>query len=336
MEGASRGAANAAAGTAPAAAKAKMTKVQSLALARDAKRRRQDELEKASRQSAQSTTPECPGSDSGSYASRFLRTGSSRSSGVERYSPIAQRSATGNRLDVPPPPEELAAGSRIIDLPQLYSNLLPHLTCPGCSRTGKLCVRLNDERSRGLGGDLKFFCERCKDCTLTLPTSNILPLKETPIGVVEQNLRLVVGAIVAGMGQNSSARFCGVLGVPSLDDKAFDRAAARVIPAFEAAGDASCRRWLDEERMQAICAGETLRADGRVGIPISYDAQWLKPGKTFNAPDGYGSAVGGRTGKCVRTAYRTKVGTLQNHTGSSGSMEPAMGAEVVVNLGMEH
>ncbi|KAL1510846.1 hypothetical protein AB1Y20_007131 [Prymnesium parvum] len=61
----------------------------------------------------------------------------------------------------------------------------------------------------------------------------------------------------------------------------------------------------------------------------------MKPGKAMNAPDGYGVAIGGRTGKVVMTAYRTKVGVHKNHTGSSGSMEPAMGAEIVVRLGTE-
>ena len=139
-----------------------------------------------------------------------------------------------------------------------------------------------------------------------------------------------------GGGENSSARFCGILGIPSLDDKSWRRAVDRVVPALEAAGDESCRRWLDEERLAAITDGMMLRADGRVGIPISFDAQWLKPGKAFNAPDGYGSTFGGRPGKCIRTAYRTKVGTLQNHAGSCGSMEPAMGAEIVAKLGTEH
>ena len=42
------------------------------------------------------------------------------------------------------------------------------------------------------------------------------------------------------------------------------------------------------------------RCDGRIGIPLSFDTQWLKPGKAFNAPDGYGVGVGGRTGKVMK------------------------------------
>ena len=61
----------------------------------------------------------------------------------------------------------------------------------------------------------------------------------------------------------------------------------------------------------------------------------MKPGKAMNAPDGYGSAFGGRTKKCIMTSYRSKVGPLKNHMGSSGAMEPAMGAECVVRLGSE-
>ena len=34
----------------------------------------------------------------------------------------------------------------------------------------------------------------------------------------------------------------------------------------------------------------------------------------------------------MATAYRTKCGVLKNHEGSSGSMEPAMGAEICAGL----
>ena len=58
--------------------------------------------------------------------------------------------------------------------------------------------------------------------------------------------------------------------------------------------------------------------DESVEIKVSADMQWLKPGRAHNAPNGYAVAMGSRTRKVVAAEYRTKVGVLKNHTGSSG------------------
>ncbi|KAL1526526.1 hypothetical protein AB1Y20_015236 [Prymnesium parvum] len=108
-----------------------------------------------------------------------------------------------------------------------------------------------------------------------------------------------------------------------------------MVPHVEACARVSHSRALADERALALTAGELMDVRRRVPIPIAFDAQWMKPGKAMNAPDGYGVVIGGRTGKCIMSAYRTKVGELKNHSGSSGSMEPSMGAEVVVRLGSE-
>ena len=81
---------------------------------------------------------------------------------------------------------------------------------------------------------------------------------------------------------------------------------------------------------------EPLQDGTKYPIPLSFDAQWLKPGRAHNAPDGYGVGIGGLTRKVVISDYKTKVGPLKNHEGSSGSMEPAMGAEICRKLAAQH
>ena len=111
------------------------------------------------------------------------------------------------------------------------------------------------------------------------------------VELAELNLRAVVAAIVSGCGEGAFGRLCGVLGVPSMGDKTWDRAEKRVVSALQAAGEQSCAKWLDRERERAIAFGCTMRVVGRVPIPIAFDAQWLKPGRAHNAPDGYGCSM---------------------------------------------
>ncbi|KAL1503516.1 hypothetical protein AB1Y20_011996 [Prymnesium parvum] len=87
--------------------------------------------------------------------------------------------------------------------------------------------------------------------------------------------------------------------------------------------------------MLTLKRGVAPSEKGEVPVSIAYDAQWMKPGKAMNSAEGYGEAIGSLSRKCVMTAHRSKVGPLANHRGSSGSMEPLMGAEIVTKLNTE-
>jgi antitoxin component of RelBE/YafQ-DinJ toxin-antitoxin module len=226
-----------------------------------------------------------------------------------------------------------ATGNRVINLDLLSAQLLPHVRCPQCRAVGGMVARAQDEISLGIGGTLKLLCESCGRRSINLDQS--VMLKQGSARLAETNVRMTLAAAQIGLGGTALERFCGVLNLPSLDSHAFDRMGKRLAKHMEAAGDESQTRAAVAERVAAHEAGIAPNEDGRIPIPIGFDAQWLKPGKAFNAPDGYGAAIGGRTGMCVKTCYRTKVGELKNHDGSSGSMEPAMGAEAVRALGTD-
>ena len=107
-------------------------------------------------------------------------------------------------------------------------------------------------------------------------------------------------------------------------------------PVCEKVGDESMRLAAEEERLLSYDAGNEPTEDGRYPIPVSFDTQWLKPGRahTSNAPDGYGVGIGGHTRKVVMTDYRTKVGVLKNHIGSSGSMDANHGRKCLPEVGI--
>jgi len=227
-----------------------------------------------------------------------------------------------------------ASGNRIMSLELLGAELLPHVRCPGCHQIGQLVARALDERAAGIAGSIRFFCPICAQVTLDMNTSQPLAacaLKKGP-DLQELNFRAVLAGITAGIGQHGLERLLGVLGVPSLGHTTYERVFENLVPHLEAEGKASQVRALQLERDLAFEAGVLPDSQGRVGIPVAYDAQWLKAGKAYNAPDGYGSGMGGRTGKCIASAYRSKVGKIKNHKGSSGSMEPAMGAQIIKEI----
>ena len=108
---------------------------------------------------------------------------------------------------------------------------------------------------------------------------------------------MVLAAIHTGIGHEHVSRICGILDMPSCSNTTWAGAEDRVHDACLAVGQRSMERALAEERTHAWRA-EQGRSEGRpmptekVGITISADMQWLKPGRAHNAPDGYAVAIG--------------------------------------------
>ena len=223
-------------------------------------------------------------------------------------------------------------GNRIVSLDLLHAHLLPHLCCPLC-QTKDMALYQQDEGEAGLAGDLRFRCNRCNKLTIDMPTSlkcGMLGSKHQPVN--EVNVRAVLAGYNTGLGFNAFERFCGVLNMPAMSQGTWSTTATYVNPLCEEAGKESMAQALREERQVSFDLGNEPAEGDRYAIPLSFDAQWLKPGRAHNASDGYGVGIGGHTRKVVAADYRTKHGPLKNHEGSSGSMEPIMGAQVCHEL----
>ena len=65
--------------------------------------------------------------------------------------------------------------------------------------------------------------------------------------------------------------------LPTISSKLYKALELQVCEACEAVGDASQKRALLEEKRLAYEAGVLPDAAGRFGVPISFDAQCLKP-----------------------------------------------------------
>ena len=190
-----------------------------------------------------------------------------------------------------------------------------------------------DAGSAGLAGDLRFRCLKCNRLTITMPTSIGCGLIGSRNSTVQElNVRAVLAAYNSGLGFNGFERICGVMNMPAMSDAAWNVVRDHLNPICDEVGTDSMAAALAEERQLSFQDGADPDEAGRYPVPASFDAQWLKPGRAFNAPDGYGVCIGGFTRKVIATDYRTKVGPLKNHEGSSGSMEPIMGATCCKNL----
>lgn len=275
-----------------------------------------------------------------SHAARQFRTGRPHTS-PRKSEPNLRVSSSGNRLvyadsalrDTVPP--DRATGARVQDMALLDSTMAPHLSCPKCERRGTLrCTQNNQVDRAGLGGNLQWWCSRCKANTITLPMSRTLPRPMGASGpaLQEVNARLVTASVQAGLGREGAALFAAVLDVPAPSHNCWDNAAARAYEAMEETGEASAKKALLEERVEAVAQGKGPDENGETGIIVSTDGRWPKRGRAHNSLDGYVHATGELTGKVVDYSYRTKVGKLKNHAKSSKAMEPDMTCEIIQRL----
>ena len=120
-------------------------------------------------------------------------------------------------------------------------------------------VGIHEERSLGAAGVLNFKCTHCKETTVQVPTSPSIASGKKKGELQELNLRVCLASVVAGMSENGAARFLGILGMPSLEKRAWQRAIDLLIPALETVGDKSCRTWLERERALALPKAPSLQ-----------------------------------------------------------------------------
>ncbi|KAL1519149.1 hypothetical protein AB1Y20_003409 [Prymnesium parvum] len=197
------------------------------------------------------------------------------------------------------------SGNRICSMDSFVTVILPCIRCPSCLTVGVLVARAQDEISLGVAGIVELHCLKCRRGTLSWDQSKGARRLMSTSGKPQPgpttrdlNIRAVIGSMQVGLGQGQLEKLFGILDLPSLTRTPSNTAIL-----------------------------------GTSGKP--WKIHWMKPGKAMNSAEGYGEAIGSLSRKCVMTAHRSKVGPLANHRGSSGSMEPLMGAEIVTKLNTE-
>ena len=134
------------------------------------------------------------------------------------YSPEAVKAPRASRLTYTKPTPEPVLGCRLIDLNMFMQGIRRQLVYKLCRQVGTLTIRPEDEISRGIAGDIGFFCTTCRRLSFSVRTSAFREEKDNE--VQEVNLRCVLGAVATGLGEKTSSRFCAILGVPTLENRA--------------------------------------------------------------------------------------------------------------------
>ena len=252
----------------------------------------------------------------------------------------------GHNLVQQRPEEVVGTGLRLWDMQQLQSEFISNRLCSGCGQRGVLRASAMLEERRGLASLVRCWCVQCRRVTDEFATSRALPSEGKGRALMEVNARAYLGASQAGMGLASVQRFLGALDLHTPSKRCWHRVGKDVKAAMIEVGNASERRALLLERRLAFeASGGQLDADGRVGMGVSYDGAWLKPGTAYNSQEGIGSAIGTLSGQVVASGRRSKqclrckpgapcgrADCNANHVGASGAMEPAIGAELVDKL----
>ena len=270
---------------------------------------------------------------------------------ARRLGTALQRVDGHYKLVYKPPVVDWIEGNRILSAAAL-KELLADRRCNECRKHGVLIASAACEDKRGLGSILRCWCTGCKKVTLELASSEELAReagKAKGRQLMEINLRAYTGVSRVGLGLSGLNRFLAICNLPTLSKNCYEMAGRVMKPAMIAAGEASERTAAAEERTLTYEAtGGELDGEGRVLIGISFDTAWPKRGRGFNSQEGFGTAIGFRTGKVVTGLRRSKQCSRckpgqpcglptcnANHVGSSGAMEPAMAVEAVERLTTE-
>ena len=243
-------------------------------------------------------------------------------------------------------PEETAGtGMRLVEMGVL-SKLISQQPCMECRHKGTLVPSAMLEEWHGLSSKVRCWCTRCRKVTDEFQTSRALPASGKGRALMEVNSRAYLGATNAGLGYAGATRMLGALDLHVPSKRCWYRMGTEVKAAMIAVGTASERKaLLEERRLSFEASGGQLDDKGHVGLAISFDGAWQKPGQARNSQEGYSAAIGVRSGKVVASARRSKqcrhckpgapcerADCNANHVGASGAMEPAMGAELVDKL----
>ena len=291
---------------------------------------REEEARKASLRSAEERKP----------LSRF---GFDLSEGLRLKSALIYK---GHNLVRRRPEETAATGLRLYSMDMLQAQLISKRPCSACGRRGVLVASAMLEEHRGLGSTIRCWCTHCRKVTDEFNTSRTLPTSGKGRALMEVNARAYLGACQAGVGHAAALRLLGSLDLHTPSKACWSRVGKEVKAAMIQVGNASERSALLLERRLAFSAsGGALDADGRVGVAISFDGAWSKRGNARNSQEGIATAIGCRSGQVVASGRRSKqcsrckpdapcgrADCTANHVGSSGSMEPALGIELVNSL----
>ena len=272
----------------------------------------------------------------------------------ERLDPCAglvRGSRTFSLVRAQPPQEErsqpAATGCRIQDMDCLHEDVAPHVTCPQCDTTGTVSVSRDHEMRQGLGGKLRWFCSSCGEVAFESRLCRNLPkVSKSGYGVAENNFRLTLAAAQTGGGEVEMQQICGAMNLPTLRGKAWCTSSRRLTDSVLPAAEASRKEARAEERLLAYEAGTMPDARGRVDMAGGYDACWAMraSGRAYRSKEGSGTVMGARSGKVLASKVLSKdcvyckLGTCRperchkNYEGSSGGMEPVMGAELIIGL----
>lgn len=187
-------------------------------------------------------------------------------------------------------------------------------------------------------------CQQC-DKENTIVTSGQHQYGKRGPKPYDINTRIAHGAIDNGIGYTHVNGFLSTLNIPTINKTAYKNREREVGKAIEEVATNSCQMVLEDEIYQAENNGKIRGDDGLMPLSVSYDMQWLKWGRANNSLTGHGAIMGTHTKKVLDFASANKFCRICeaskskgkepgchdcriNHTGSSKSMEAAVGVRL--------
>ena len=235
--------------------------------------------------------------------------------------------------------------NRLASMPNVQKGMVARMRCK-CCRKCKLVASTKHEIQQGLYSVLGLWCTECLQVTEWVPLSELLPTWRRGPDLAAIHVRMQMGMAEAGMDRAVTNRYHAGLDLPGISRGICSRSRQLFNGASIAVAERSKKRALQREELRAYEAGAPIDDDGRVGIGISFDAQWNSPKKAKNAMECKAAAIGQQTGKVVASGYLTtdcayckrhgapcgRTGCNRTFSGPSGNMESAIGATVVKEL----
>lgn len=208
----------------------------------------------------------------------------------------------------------------IINIKSLQQFLAPFLRCNKCD-SAEMCFGESGERC-GLAATFNLTCQSCK---ATDSYDNSPPLLDNP-NKREINMRFIYAMRTIGRGNAAARMFNALMDLPQPPSHFTGYYPELLNATYKSA----------EESMQE--AARNVKAAEGTDIEVSFDGSWQKRG--FQSNNGFLSAISVKTGKILdidcksrycnmcNHGYETPHDCRKNHTGSSGSMEPASAVSI--------